>query len=733
MFMLPAATFAQLAPTLWKSWQSWGVNSGVLTSRLTAAAQSMRETGDIITGAYWARQHAGEQTSLGFDQYIRGTAQLEDVNTGRRWNGSYFDASTIVERDPVNYRIVPVGELIPVALRLDRDPFARAVLRELVQRLEVRAFQLRDALRAHADAAFRALVRQHAAQVLAGVRARVARDLFGRAGGDDLPALVAAFGTEVDHVVGGLDHVEVVLDHQHRVAHRHEPRQHVEQLVDVREVQARRGLVEHVEGAARRAARQLGGELDALRLTARELRRRLAHVNVAETDLADGLELVGDLRDRREQLGRLVDAHREDVGDRLVLELHLERLRVVTLALADFARHVHVGQEVHLDLDDPVALARFAAAALDVERKTPRRVAAHLRFGRERVQLANLVERTGVGGGVRAGRSADRRLVDHHHLVERLGALHAAVRAARGLVVQVLVERLDDDFVDQRRLARAAHARHARERAQRQIDVDAFEVVRLRADHAERAAALLAVLRDRDELAPREVRAGERFRILLDLLDRADGEDAAALRARAGADVDDDVGRAHRVLVVLDDDQRVADVAQRLQRGQKPVVVALVQPDRRFVQNVEHADERRADLRRQADPLRLPARERRRAARQVQVAQSDVLEKAEPRADLLEDLLRDLRRALVGVIAAEERFGRFDRHRGGLVDVLVGDGDAERFGLEPRTFAHFAYRRRHELLDLFLHVLGRGLAVAALQVVAHALELRLVLPLVAGA
>lgn len=111
MFMLPAATFAQLAPTLWKSWQSWGVNSGVLTSRLSAAAQSMRETGDIITGAYWARQHGGEQTALGFDQYIRDTAQLEDVNTGRRWNGSYFDASTIVEHDPVNYRIVPIGEL----------------------------------------------------------------------------------------------------------------------------------------------------------------------------------------------------------------------------------------------------------------------------------------------------------------------------------------------------------------------------------------------------------------------------------------------------------------------------------------------------------------------------------------------------------------------------------------------------------------------------------------------
>ncbi|HEY0394127.1 MAG TPA: hypothetical protein VGD01_06485 [Candidatus Elarobacter sp.] len=113
MFMLPTSSFPRLAPTLWKSWQSWGVSSSVLNGRLVAAAQSMRETGDIITGAYWARQHAGEQTALGFDQYIRGTAQLEDVNTGQRYNGSYFDASTIVQRDPVNYRIVPIGEIQP--------------------------------------------------------------------------------------------------------------------------------------------------------------------------------------------------------------------------------------------------------------------------------------------------------------------------------------------------------------------------------------------------------------------------------------------------------------------------------------------------------------------------------------------------------------------------------------------------------------------------------------------
>ncbi len=111
MFMTPAATFPELAPVLWKSWQSWGVSGDVLTNRLFAAAQSMRETGDIITGAYWSRQHMNAQVSAGWEQAMLGTAQLEDVMTGQRYNGSYFDASTMVERNPVRYRIVPIGEL----------------------------------------------------------------------------------------------------------------------------------------------------------------------------------------------------------------------------------------------------------------------------------------------------------------------------------------------------------------------------------------------------------------------------------------------------------------------------------------------------------------------------------------------------------------------------------------------------------------------------------------------
>jgi hypothetical protein len=96
-------------------------------------------------------------------------------------------------------------------------------------------------------------------------------------------------------------------------------------------------------------------------------------VDVAEPDVVERLELLGDAPLVAKKLERVVDGHVEHVGDALALVAHLERLAVVALALAHLARHVDVGQEVHLDLHQAVALARLAAAALHVEREAPGR------------------------------------------------------------------------------------------------------------------------------------------------------------------------------------------------------------------------------------------------------------------------------------------------------------------------------------------------------------------------
>ena len=104
-------------------------------------------------------------------------------------------------------------------------------------------------------------------------------------------------GPHVDQPVGGLDHVEVVLDHHDRVALVDQPAEHAEQLADVLEVQAGGRLVEHVERAAGGPLLQLAGELDALRLAAGEGRRRLAEPDVAEPDVDQRAQVP---RDRRQ-------------------------------------------------------------------------------------------------------------------------------------------------------------------------------------------------------------------------------------------------------------------------------------------------------------------------------------------------------------------------------------------------------------------------------------------------
>jgi len=116
----------------------------------------------------------------------------------------------------------------------------------------------------------------------------------------------------------------------------------------------------------------------------------------------------------------------------------------------------------------------------------------------------------------------------------------------------------------------------------------------------ERAEVLAAPLRDRDLALAGEELAGDRLRVALDLLRGALGDDVAAVDASPGAHVDEVVGRAHHLFVVLDHEHGVAEVAQALERPDQLAVVALVEADRRLVEDVEHADELAPDLRRQA-------------------------------------------------------------------------------------------------------------------------------------
>ena len=162
--------------------------------------------------------------------------------------------------------------------------------------------------------------------------------------------------------------------------------------------------------------------------------------------------------------------------------------------MALLAGHVDVGQEVHLDLDLAVAPADLAAPALDVEAEAAGLVAARARLARLREELADVVEDAGVGRRVRARRAADRRLVDVDDLVDLLDPVDPVVRAgAQPRAVQAVGDRAVEDLVDERRLARARDAGDAGEDAERELDVDALEVVLARAADDELAARRAAL------------------------------------------------------------------------------------------------------------------------------------------------------------------------------------------------------------------------------------------------
>jgi hypothetical protein len=119
------------------------------------------------------------------------------------------------------------------------------------------------------------------------VRSRVSHAclgyLLGRAGRHDASTRAPAFGTEVDDPVGSGDHVQVVLNDDDGVSVVHQPLKDVHQPVDVRRMQPRRWLVQHVERAR---LPQLGGQLQALALTAGQRGERLSQGEIAQPYLA---------------------------------------------------------------------------------------------------------------------------------------------------------------------------------------------------------------------------------------------------------------------------------------------------------------------------------------------------------------------------------------------------------------------------------------------------------------
>ncbi len=595
-------------------------------------------------------------------------------------------------------------------------------------------------------------------QGAAGVRGRVLHHLRRRADCDDLAARLAALGAEVDDPIAGADHVEVVLDHDQRMARGDELAERGEQPGHVLEMQPGGGLVEQEDARLRlargaglaRAARQRGdraaggfgevaGELEALRLPARERGDGLPQAQVVEAHVGERLQAARDLRIRRESRHRLAHGELEHLRDVAPVHRHLEHLVAVAGAVTVWAAQVYVGQELHLDVLEAVAAAGGAAAVARIEAEGSGRVAARSRVRRGGEERADRIERTHVARGIGARRAPDRRLVDEHHVVHPLDVGEAAECAGRlGGLAEVLQQRRMQHVLDERGLARSRHPGHAHQPVEREIGVDVLQVVLGRPAHAQAHRAAQRIAREVvgdfragpahldvgcariGPLAPREVLAGEGVRVL-DRRRGAEEDDLPAALARARPHVEQLVGLEHDLRVVLDHHEGIARVTQPLHHADDAPHVARVQPDRRLVEHEERVHQRSAERGGEVDALHLAAGQGARLAVEREVAEAHLAQVAQPRADLGEQQLGRLVERRGQRQAREELRGAIDRQQHRVVDrqsgqrrelaaapfgalgqvaqprgehrvriVLRADAPQQRLGLEARAFARGA-------------------------------------------
>ena len=232
------------------------------------------------------------------------------------------------------------------------------------------------------------------------------------------------------------------------------------------------------------------------------------------------------------------------------------------MSAARLAAHVNVGQEVHFDGLHARTAALLAAAALDVERETSCFETANLCVGRRFEQFPDIAEHVGIGRRIAARRTADRRLVDHHQLVDICDSFDRIVfeRLIIGMV-QVTVKRRAQRRIDQRRLAATAYTRHTDHHPEREIDRNVLQVVAARTANRQHLPVAGSPHGRQFDLTTAAQVIGRDTAGMHHPVERTRSDDLSAANTGFRTDINDPVRIADHLLVVLNHNDRVPRIA----------------------------------------------------------------------------------------------------------------------------------------------------------------------------
>ena len=197
-----------------------------------------------------------------------------------------------------------------------------------------------------------------------------------------------------------------------------------------------------------------------------------------------------------------------------------------------------------------------------------------------------------------------------------------------------------------------------------------------------------------------QISAGERSLGTHHLPRRSLGGDFAAPVAGAGPEVEKMVGGGDHFAVMLDKDQRVAKVAETIQRSQQPAVVARVQTDGRLVEHVEHAGQSAADLTGKSNALRLAAGQRWCRPAQSQIIQADIDQELQAVRDFAKQLAGHLL-LILGQLELLEQLQRLpERQIAQAAQRAVHESESGGIVAQSRPAARHARYVADEVLEL---------------------------------
>ena len=266
------------------------------------------------------------------------------------------------------------------------------------------------------------------------------------------------------------------------------------------------------------------------------------------------------------------------------------------------------------------ATAGLASSALGVEGETGGVETASFGFRQHPEAVADEVEDAGVSRWRGTGCLADGGLVNLDNRAENVGVSQGLERSAgeaqvggAGMFEQFARSEaaglsLNGDLgggfeqvVDEGAFARAGNPAEDIQSRPGKFHIEALEVAEGGTFENEpavlRAGQFAGFAPERMGHAFEQVFARQRVGAFRNGFDGALGHDSSPMDACAWTDVHEVVGQAHGVLVVLDDEERVAALFQAFEGIEQAVVVAGVEADAGLVEDVEDAAEGGAELR----------------------------------------------------------------------------------------------------------------------------------------